>query len=361
MARLAEVSADGAVAVEKEDDVSVKFADGEFFLEQDKHTVGTHCPFTDGSKALWNTLDIWTDYAERNELVPEKCRYFLVTNVTFGDGLARLIGEADPSTVTKCIEQLQTAAERAPASVKTLATRVAAREKSVLEAVILKTECVDASAASAGSALRRKVASMLHLPNDIDEIDILNLLHGWISNELLTAWRAGQPGVISRSAFDRQLHRSIGQFRKFKTFGLPEHLVPFAKEEIQKHRKKRYVRQLVIVTAEADETIEAISDFVRCSTERFRLANEGELTNDDWQTFDDGLLRSWQNTFRRALRLSSYDDESQIGYKVLCDIRDVAADLGGAPAHRYFVMGTYHRFADAKTIGWHPRYKDLVD
>ncbi|WP_422394522.1 ABC-three component system protein [Pseudomonas poae] len=27
----------------------------------------------------------------------------------------------------------------------------------------------------------------------------------------------------------------------------------------------------------------------------------------------------------------------------------------------FFVRGTYHDFSNAKEIGWHPRYRDLLD
>lgn len=361
VSRLAEADVDSLVAVEKEDDVSVHLADGGFYLEQDKHTVGDRCPFADGSCALWKTLDIWTAAAERNEMTPERCHYFLVTNVPIPHGLARTIGNADESTVEECLSELKRAAAETPPSVKPTATRVTSRDKSLLKSVLLRVQCVDSSAASAGVPLRQKTASILHLPDDVDATAVLNLLHGWVANELLTAWRDRRPGILQRRAFDRQLHRTIERFRKYKKFGLPEHLVPFAKEELQRHRKRRYVKQITIVTREVDETIDAITDFVRCSTERFRLSREGELTDDDWKAFETDLQRSWRDIFRHWNRLCGDEDEADIGYRILCATRDVGADLGGAAAHRYFVMGTYHRFSDDKTVGWHPRYQELVE
>ncbi|WP_154898197.1 ABC-three component system protein [Gimesia maris] len=360
MARLADSESGSMIAVEKEDDVSVKFANGDLQLEQDKHTLNDRSPFYDTSKALWNTLDIWTNLAELKEIDPCRCQYFLVTNVLIPDGLARSIGDAEKENIDECYKQLQEVAKKAPPTIKDIVDRVMNRDESILKSVILKIKCIDSKGNSSGGALSRKIASLLHLPDDVDEIDVLNYLFGWIANKLLDSWRDGKPGIISRSAFDKQLHRFIQQIRKHKQFGLPEHLVPFAKEELRRHWNKKYVKQVHLVTNDSTETIEAITDFVRCSSERFRLADEGVLTNDDWTEFENVLQSTWSNIFRREIRLRR-EEEEIIGYKILCDIRDVKADLGGDSAHRYIVMGTYHRFADDKRVGWHPRYKDLIE
>ncbi|MCG8587215.1 MAG: hypothetical protein MI757_21125 [Pirellulales bacterium] len=359
MARLAEVDVDAVVAVEKEDDVSVRFADGQFYLEQDKHTLSDRCPFGDNSKALWRTLDIWTDLVERKEIEPQHGRYFLVTNVTIPDGLAQTICDADAATLKACLKKLNDVATDVPDTVKAIVGRVMGR-KTALESIVPHIECIDASADSFGPGLRRQTSSKLHLPEDIEEIDVLNNLHGWIANELMTAWRDGKPGLIPRRSFDRQVHRLIEQFRRFKRFGFPAHMVDFAKEDVQRHRKRTYVKQIAIVTPNVNETIEAITDYLRCSNERFRLANEGALTDDDWIQFEDDLMRSWDNIFRRETRLRTDEPEDTVGYKVLCDTRDVTAALGGSAAYPYLVMGTYHRFADGKKIGWHPRYATLI-
>lgn len=362
MARLAESESGSMIAVEKEDDVSVEFANGDLQLEQNKHTLDKRSPFYDTSRALWNTLDIWTKLAEQKEVEPCRCQYFLVTNVEIPKGLARSIGDADQKTVDECFLQMQKVAEIAPNSIRAIVDRVMKRDEGLLKSVILKTKYIDSSAESSGGALRRKIASHLHIPDDVDEYDILNSLFGWIVNRLLDSWRDRKPGIISRSAFDKQLYRIIHKIQKHKQYGLPEHLVPFAKEEeLKRHRSSNYVKQIHLVTNDSEETIEAITDFVRCSTERFRLANEGSLTIDEWIGFEDSLHSAWRTIFRRENRLWSGEEEDRIGYRIFTNVKDVRADLGGDSAHRYIVMGTYHRFADDKKVGWHPRYEELIE
>lgn len=363
MARLAESDAEAIVAVEKEDDVSIRLSDGRLVLEQDKHTVNASSPFTDASHALWNTLDIWTTLAEDEETHPDSTSYFLVTNVEIQDGLARTIGDCDTSNVSQCLAILKQKAGEIAGEVRVKADRVIARDDSLLSDVLINISCVDSSASSAGPMLRRKVVSDLHLPPDVDGIDILNGLHGWISNQLLDAWRAKKPGLLSRTAFDRQFHRICDNMRAYKKrFGFPKHLVDIANTDLNQYRKERFVKQLALVTKDPDETFEAIEDFVRCSTERSRLAQEGDLTGDDWTDFDGNLFRSWQNIFRRETRIRAGEPEDQVGYGIFSYTRDKEFTLGEYTAHQYFVMGTYHRLADDQQLklGWHPQFRNLI-
>jgi len=363
MARLAESNPEAIVAVEKEDDVSVRLSDDRLILEQDKHTVNDSSPFTDGSHALWNTLDIWTTLAENNEISPENANYFLVTNVEIPPGLARTIGECDSSNVSQCLVSLKQKAGEITGDVRVKADRVIARDNSLLSDVLINISCVDSSASSAGPMLRRKVIGNLHLHPEVDGIDVLNGLHGWISNQLLEAWRAKKPGLISRASFDRQLHRICHNLRTFKKrFGFPKHLVDIANTDLNRYRKERFVKQLTLVTKNSDETLEAIDDFVCCSTERSRLAKEGDLTGDDWKDFDGNLFQSWQNIFRRETRLRAGEPEEDIGYGIFSYTRDKEFTLGEYTAHPYFVKGTYHRLADDKqlTLGWHPQFQSLI-
>ena len=94
VARLAEADSTAVVAVEKEDDVSVRMEDGRMILEQDKHTQGNRHPFTDGSKALWNTLDIWSAAIESDEIDPTVCSFYMVTNVAVIDGIVTQLSNA---------------------------------------------------------------------------------------------------------------------------------------------------------------------------------------------------------------------------------------------------------------------------
>jgi hypothetical protein len=360
LARLSEVDANGSVAIEKEDDVSVHFEDGTLYLEQDKHTLGERDPFGPGSSALWKTLDIWTKLVESGKVDTANTHFFLVTNALMSTGLATEIAGASEKSADLCLALLRKIGLSVSESAKKYAHSVLGRDDSLLKSVLIRVQSIDASASSAGASLRRKTASNLHLPDDVDEIDVLNALHGWIATGVLENWRQGRPAIVPRRAFDRQLHRLINQFRTFKKFGMPEHLVRFAIAEREKHLAMRYVKQLVLIDAESSEVIDAIDDFIRCSIERLRLGKEGDLTPDDWADFEGVLTHSWKNIRRREIKLATDLDEKLIGYKILSDTRDVSAELGGQSAHPYVIKGTYHRFSDIKAIGWHPRFIELL-
>ncbi|MDA7980460.1 MAG: hypothetical protein MPJ50_17005 [Pirellulales bacterium] len=235
--------------------------------------------------------------------------------------MAQLSNATDEITVDQALVDLRAAASKAPKTSEAIAKRVVARGDSILAPLIRGIQFLDLSGASSGGNMRRKVASLLHLPDDLSEIDILNGLHGWFVARVLQMWREGQPAVISRVAFDRQLHRLISKFRTYKQFGMPEHLGEIVEEERNKHLGEQYVRQLGFVQVGSEEVFEAIDDYIRCSTERFRLENEGDLSADDWEDFERALTRSWENIFRKEVRLGTDRSEIDMGYKILCDTR----------------------------------------
>jgi hypothetical protein len=363
LSRLSSAPADASVAVEKEDDVSVIFKDGRLWLEQDKHTVNLGRPFGDHSRNLWNTLDIWLDGVARGIIDPAKTKFFFVTNDRVEAGLAASMGNATTmEAVHACICQLNRVAADMPEGVKDLAQRVLKYRSESLAAVIYNIECLDSSCDSFGADLRRDVASGLHVPEDVDVEVVLDSLHGWLANQLLELWRKKQPAVIQRQAFDRQYHRLLRNFHRYKRLGLPEHLVHIPKGERDKYKNHRYVRQIRLVRVSVDEMYEAVDDYIRSSTERFRLAKEGDISDDDLKEFEGTLKRKWVEVFRKEIRLRNGEHEEETGYRIMTDTLSVDASLADAATYPYMIKGTYHRLADDATadIGWHPRFRELL-
>jgi hypothetical protein len=138
--------------------------------------------------------------------------------------------------------------------------------------------------------------------------------------------------------------------------------VHIPKGERGKYKNHRYVRQVRLVRVSADEVLEAIDDYIRSSTERFRLAKGGDVSDDDWKDFEGTLKRKWGAIFRKEVRLADGKREEDIGYRIMADTLSVDAALADAPTYPYMIKGTYHRLADDATadVGWHPRFKDLL-
>jgi hypothetical protein len=363
LARLATIPVDAAVGVEKEDDVSVAFKGGMLWLEQDKHTINDRRPYGDRSSDLWKTLDTWLAAASDGQIDPVNSRFFLVTNVNLENGLARMLAGADsPEQIEACIKCMASIAPKLPDSVKEFGARVLKHDRTTLDAVIRNIECLDASCASSGDDLRRQVASALHVPSDVDSEDILTNLHGWVAEEILRCWRQKEAAIIHRGVFDRQFHRILRKLQRYKQLGLPEHLVHIPREERDKYKNHRYVRQMRLVRASADEILEGIDDYMRSSIERFRLAKEGDVSRDDWVDFDGTLADKWRAIFRRETRLSGERSEENIGYRIMSDTLACDANLADSPTYPYMIKGTYHRLTDDATqgVGWHPRFTELL-
>ena len=125
------------------------------------------------------------------------------------------------------------------------------------------------------------------------------------------------------------------------------------------------MRQLQLVDAEDDETIDAITELIRESKEIFRLFENGVITKRDFQDRDARLHERWTRISRRHKRSSNAGTDEQTGYRIFDETTDHNEPLGSLkPIDRYMTSGAFHRLANDPDyqffIGWHPRFKELL-
>ena len=221
--------------------------------------------------------------------------------------------------------------------------------------------CVDVlnGASTAGSKLREKIISALHLPADVSADDILNGLLGWIHFVTLEHWRRGEPAWIKREDFDNMLHRLLRKAHMYRRLGLPEHLINVPKAERRRQLNQMYVRQLHLIDADELEVLSAVDDYYRSSSERFRLATDGDLTSDDWVDFDNQLVRHWRLVSGREKRAVQGRSPVETGYATYSATLLYDATLALDRPQPYLTRGGFHRLANEVLLGWHPQYESL--
>ena len=358
---LAKCPAGSVVGVETEDDVAVRLLDGSVIHEQQKHSVQPdHSPFGDRSKDLWNTLDIWLGACETGEIDLDRTHLWLTTNKVLPDCLVRRIGLSSRNLDNTCVADLRRAGINPPGALKRVFDHVLAASDQLLKRLLGRIQVADGSQPTSGIALRAEISSLLHLPQSIAWDGLLDQLAGWLYNQILAAWRGGKPALIPREAFDRQYHRLLTVHRHRPRQADPEHLVPVTAAEVQQHRNHVFVNQLLAVTLTEpeDEVMDAICDFVRCSKERFRLSNEGDLTDADLRAFEDNLKRRWKQSCRSHCDAKPLSRRAarDLGYKILMDAVGHREALGGIEQEPYVSVGTYHRLADNLAVWWNPHF-----
>ena len=363
---LAQSPAGTVIGIETDDDVAIRRPEGTL-REQDKHSDRDGAkPFGDRSKDLWNTLAIWLDAIENGHVTVETTRFLMVTNKTLPDCIFKQIGRAETeSEITTCIAALEKVRMDPPEHISPLVERVmCSKSRPVLRALLAKVDSVDASDASGGAQLRRKTIDYLQLPEWCSSTadSILDELRGWLHKNVLALWEQNEPAWVQRNHFVNQLHAIIDRRKRQICRERAENLIPVTDDIVGQEKGRPFVKQLYLVT-EDDALVEtSIRDYIRCNIEKMRLSREGNITDADWEAFQQALQSRWARIRARVIRMRSGTAEKDVGFEIFHETtEDHREKLAGTDTEQvYLTSGTYHRLADLLCVGWHPRYEDLM-
>ena len=113
-----------------------------------------------------------------------------------------------------------------------------------------------------------------------------------------------------------------------------------------------------MVSAQEEDKIDAINDYLRAAAERTRCAKEGQLTREDFDTFENNLIDRWKGIFRPRIRVSTLNEEDT-GYSIYYDTISHREKLKGIETEQnYTTRGAYHRLSNSLKIGWHPKWEE---
>lgn len=365
---LAASPAGAVIGIETDDDVAVRRSDGSTHFEQDKHSIRDAAqPFGDRSKDLWHTLAIWLDAIEGGEIAIATAGFHLVTNKLLPDCIAtRLGGASSESDIAACLADLDRTGTNPPETISQLVRRVLRPEsRDALRDLIANTEVCDASTGASGVELRRKTIATLQLPAWCanDSGSILDELSGWLHNTTLALWQNGEPAWVSRDHFVNQLHAVLDRRKRQVTRERAEHLIPIATDRIGHEKGRPFVKQLHLISDDDAVVDTSIREYIRCNIEKSRLSKEGDVTDADWEAFEDVLLSRWNKIRARVIRMDGSSPEEDVGFKIFTETTESHREkLAGADTEQvYLTSGTYHRMADLLRVGWHPRYEKLME
>jgi len=365
---LAQSPAGFLVGIETDDDVAIRGTDSSRVLEQDKHSIRENgTPFGDRSKDLWNTLAIWLDALESGDVSAENAAFLMVTNKALVDCIAHQISRAkSESDAEACIAALQNVSDSPPANIKPHVERLLRdNSREHLKQLILKCELVDGSSPAAGSDLRRETIARLQIPEwcTPQSDSIANELLGWLHAGAMDYWRQRKPAWIKRDNFINQLHAIVARLRRQISRERAEHLIPVPAEKIGEEKARPFVKQLHLITEDDALVDGAIRDFIRCNIEKMRLSKQGDITDDDWLTFEGTLVNRWERIRARVLRTKKSNTESDQGFEIFTETAENYREkLAGSDTEQtYLTSGTYHRLADMIRLGWHPDFKKLLE
>lgn len=356
---------DAMVGVETDDDVSVREENGKNVDEQDKLSYKeTGQPFQDRGIALWKTLAGWLETAKNGLQSQQEAELHLVTNCNVpSTALVRQIAKPDQSSeeISACIRELRSIAAEPSDTIQKYAAKIAAAEDDELDQLIRRIYLFDASAGTGSVEMRKRIEAELHLHPDDDGPRVVQGLLGWLVSTLQDRWRTRQPGWVQRKAFDAQYHAELDNLKRRRKRERAERMVPISRDKKEAARGRGFVERLTEIDLPDDEIDLAIDNYVRHSSENYRLALLGEYTTDDWDDFYDELQSRWKRINLRLKRTAKPESCSpeQHGRRVLDNTtdEDFRGSLGGeSTTYPYFTQGGYQRLADEDQVWWHPLY-----
>ena len=348
------------------DDVAVQTPDGETRLTQSKSALGGN-PVADRAIGLWKSLFNWVQAAQSGLVDPSKTIFELYVSTPKEGDIVKKFSEAQTDeqareAISHARSSLWGAAPKYPLRSE-LATDLARFVNPVLEckdAILIPLVThfhLTTGSGSPQADLESLVRSIMPVsPSRV--ADILNHVCGWVKRSVDVLLEAKHPAIISHDDF----HREFTAFtRKIDRDLILQSVAPRpTTKEALGHMPRTFVQQLDLIDMTYEEKLEGISDYLRACYDRAAWSKRGDVHESSFDDLDTSLKRTWANVKRRTEVQLRTAPETDQGRALYSDCMEHKASVQGMEPPDHFVPGCFHRLADEKEVGWHPRYRDRL-
>lgn len=357
-ARLLAADGDDLISTEFLDDVAVRCADSRIVLEQNKSAL-SHNPVSDWALDLWKTFANWLATTKQLNLNANTTEYVLyVCPKHTGKWVERLHSARTRAHVEEIVAEIN-AALKDRGSIPTGCAehlRAFLDADTELRATIVRNFSLLTCAGDPVEEIRRFLKPTVS-PEVCD--DICTAAIGWVKSRADDLIREKNVAEIKASAFHKWLRALVKRHDRdhvLRSFaGKP------SRDAVQSELNVRtYIKQLEVINLEADEKVHAASDFLLASADRTLWAERGAVNEASLKEFDGSLARNW-SLARQANAIVHRDrDEVERGQLLYIESMRRSERVQDMDVPPHFVPGTFHALADHMTVGWHPRYNELL-
>lgn len=349
-----------SVGIETLDDIVVSKGDGSFIFEQDKTSTREDIEvYGDRSENLFNTLTTWLTAALKGEIDITKIKFYLVSNRKCTSALVNEISCANSEdAVERVVEKILVLDSKCVAVQRLHSLLSQAKACEMFKSLCLAIELVT----DVGSDAEARSALPIPGKHEKNRDIIYKELLGWVQKYAFSAWNSRKPCIIEYNQFLDEMYSIMERLERETKRELPEHKITLLDEDKANVRNNTFVRQVRLVSDDVDLINESIEDYLRCMKEKMRLSEEGEITDEDWVSFDDELKKRWRDISRRN-KNNPLASDRKTGERIMNETlsTEYRAILAGVETmYSYMPRGSYHRLSDTKDIGWHPNYKSLL-
>ncbi len=351
---------DAVVVMEGEDDVAVRFSNGEKILEQVKSAT-KHNALADWSKDLWKTIGNWIADIESGAVDLHRTLFRLyVTPIQSGEIANAIHSASDEQSVSKIkslILSKRDALPRKPNCNKHVEAFLGLEEGKLSD------------------FLARISIESVHTRPERSVDDLWGPTYGDETKQRLTSFAIG----TARDKANRQIKKgdegtvSAGSFRKeiqlfAARLNLPNFLTTTSSEPPEDavasvHAQRPiFVRQLEIIDVGQDQETRAVADFLRASADKTIWAEEGDIVQGDLDDLDTTLVRFFQLHKGEVEDIHGTHSEETQGRQLLRLCLRTKAKLAGQEVPDHFIPGSYHELADElqSGVGWHPNHQTIL-
>ena len=352
----------GVVSLEVLGDVASHEAGGRVELEETKSRTSLANPVADRAVDLWKTFENWLSAIEAGRFDLETSSFVLHVNGDFRGSIVDSFCEAqDPELAALAITAAETELLEGE---KKLAASLQSHVAFVFDPARRDTllQVVTRFALQSGSSLSyQEMIDCLEekaVPSEVADVVLIDLL-GWTKHQADSAITAGVATMISQREFATEL---TAKLRRIDWGIIVASLAAAPSEEdISLEKERTYVRQLDLIEVDRDDTLRAISDFLRARTDRIEWSARGIIHGTSFDELEDDLVSAWSSYRRRVsiqAKEASSTEKGQFLFSECCLHR---ATLQGQIPPTHFIRGSFHTLADDQAVGWHPNYKTLLD
>ena len=344
-----------SVSLETVEDVAVHLPDGHVILEQVKSALSQN-PLSDWASDFWKTVGYWI--SSGTAVDPNYSFSFYVTPQKVG-GLPKLLGDASSEKeVDEAIAAVQTrliALKKIPSCMPDLKLFLEMPDLNRISFVKRLTVINDPDPIA---TVRSRLGIIL-LPAILQAVCEASI--GFAKEEADGLLRQQKPGLVDADRF-------LAKVRAYaQKVNLPGLLVSVSDtpglEELSSllWQRPTFIRQLELINATKDESIRAISDFLRVASDKVDWAEKGYVFEKSFEEMDNQLLFSHHAISGDVALTQSHLQPMDQGKLVYLRSTLIQAPVEGRTVPGHFVHGSLNELANRPQLGWHPSYDTMLD
>lgn len=355
-----------AVSVEVFDDIGVVKADGTMIAIQAKSALSNRNPVSDRATDLWKTLYNWLTAVQEKEIQIECTNCKLLITINKHGNIVDSFNDAN--TEEEAVQAWEKAKEEfyKEGIEKKVGDEYAdyihkffSKDNKSDACNIIRKFKLEALSKRHTESLFERFKERAYISKESIDIIFVYML-GWIDKKTAELAEKRKPMVIYNNEFRKELtakYREVNQKLSLVEIA-PKPSKDMINNEMEAFRV--YVEQLDFVDCDYTDKIEAVSDYLRASANRTAWAEKGDISEDVIPSFSEELVRVWKNKKKIVDIIQKEKDESERGQLLYFECKDKQVDMGTLVAPSFFTSGCFQALADDESIGWHPRYKEIL-